>query len=67
MGHIIAIFHHGGRFYKGQYVSKLGNIVFSIHKNHFSLTELKSYAKDIGSDEIDAFFTEDPLTIILLS
>nr|XP_025884588.1 uncharacterized protein LOC101247704 [Solanum lycopersicum] len=48
MGHIIAIFHHGGRFYKGHYVSKLGNIVISIHKDHFSLTELKSYAKDIG-------------------
>ena len=67
MGHIIAIFHHGGRFYKGQYMSKLENIVFGIHKVHFSLTELKSYAKDIGYDEVDAFFTEDPLTIILLS
>ncbi|WMV48790.1 hypothetical protein MTR67_042175 [Solanum verrucosum] len=62
MGHIIAIFHHGGRIYKGQYVSKLGNIVFSIDKDHFSLTELKSYAKDIGYDEVDAFFTEDPIT-----
>ncbi|KAH0673736.1 hypothetical protein KY284_024823 [Solanum tuberosum] len=57
-----AIFHHGGRIYKGQYVSKMGNIVFSIDKDHFSLTELKSYAKDIGYDEVDAFFTEDPIT-----
>ena len=35
---------------------------FSAHKDHFSLTELKSYAKDIGYDEVDAFFTEDPIT-----
>ncbi|WMV12127.1 hypothetical protein MTR67_005512 [Solanum verrucosum] len=62
IGHIIAIFHHGGHFYKGQYMSKLGNIVFSIDKDHFSLTELKSYAKDIGYDEVDVFFTEDPIT-----
>ncbi|WMV54500.1 hypothetical protein MTR67_047885 [Solanum verrucosum] len=48
MGHIIAIFHHEGHIYKGQYVSKLENIVFSIDKDHFSLTELKSYVKDIG-------------------
>ncbi|KAG5614162.1 hypothetical protein H5410_013986 [Solanum commersonii] len=45
MGHIIAIFHHGGSFYKGRYVSKLDNIIFSIDKDHFSLTEMKSYAK----------------------
>ncbi|KAG5576123.1 hypothetical protein H5410_056257 [Solanum commersonii] len=62
MGHIIAIFHHGCHFNKGQYVSKLKNIVFSIDKDHFSLTELKSYVKDIGYDEVDAFFTEEPIT-----
>ncbi|KAG5627393.1 hypothetical protein H5410_012611, partial [Solanum commersonii] len=45
----------------GQYVSKLGNIVSSIDKDHFSLIELKSYAKDIGYDGVDAFFTEDPI------
>ena len=26
------------------------------------MTELKSYAKDIGYDEVDTFFTEDPIT-----
>ncbi|KAK4723066.1 hypothetical protein R3W88_013299 [Solanum pinnatisectum] len=62
MGHIIAVFHHGGRFYKGQYVSKLDNIIFSIDKDHFSLTEMKSYAKDVGYDEIEAFYVEDPTT-----
>ncbi|KAG5569841.1 hypothetical protein H5410_059607 [Solanum commersonii] len=42
MSHIIVIFHHGGYIYKGKYVSKVGNIIFSIDKDHFSLTELKS-------------------------
>ncbi|WMV33667.1 hypothetical protein MTR67_027052 [Solanum verrucosum] len=49
MDHIIAVFHHGGSFYKGQYVSKLDNIIFIVDKDHFSLTEMKSYAKDVGA------------------
>jgi len=62
MGHINAVFHHGGSFYKGRYVSKLDNIIFSIDKDHFSLTEMKSYVKDVGYDEIEAFYVEDPTT-----
>ncbi|MCD9561027.1 hypothetical protein HAX54_019961 [Datura stramonium] len=51
-GHIVAIFH-GGKLCKGQYVSKLKKYVFSIDKDHFSLTELKSYAKDIGASQLE--------------
>ncbi|KAG5591015.1 hypothetical protein H5410_041529 [Solanum commersonii] len=59
MGHIFIIFHRGGSFYNGQYVSKLDNIIFNIDKDHFSLTEMKSYAKDVGYDEIEVLYVED--------
>uniref|UniRef100_M1D8J5 Gag-pol polyprotein n=1 Tax=Solanum tuberosum TaxID=4113 RepID=M1D8J5_SOLTU len=62
MGHIITVFHHGGSFYKGQYVSKLDNIIFNIDKDHFSLTEMKYYAKDARYDDFEAFYVEDPTT-----
>ncbi|KAF3642222.1 hypothetical protein FXO37_22621 [Capsicum annuum] len=62
MGHIIALFHHGGRFCKGRYVSTVPNVLFEINKDHFSLTELKSYAKDIGYEDVEAFHVEDPAT-----
>lgn len=61
MGHIIDIFTIEVAFIKGQYVSKLKNIVFSIVKDYFSLTWLKSYAKDMGYDEVGVFFSEDPI------
>ena len=40
----------------------MDNIIFSIDKDHFSLTEMKSYAKDVGYDEIEVFYIEDPTT-----
>ncbi|MCD7467022.1 hypothetical protein HAX54_004193 [Datura stramonium] len=52
-GHIIVIFHHGGKLFKGQYVSNLEKVVFSIDKDQFSLTKMKSYAKDIGASQLE--------------
>lgn len=36
--------------------------MFEIDKDHFSLTELKSFANDIGYEEVGAFYVEDPAT-----
>lgn len=55
-------FYHGDLFYKGYYVLKLRNYVFYIDKDYFSLIELESFAKDIGYDETEDFYTEDPIT-----
>jgi len=63
MSHFIVVFHQGGHFYKGQYVLKLDNIIFNIDKDHFFLTEMKFDAKDVGYDEIEAFYVEDPTTL----
>lgn len=43
-------------------MSKLSNILVEIDKDHISLTELKSYANNVGYDEVKAFHVEDPAT-----
>lgn len=48
-----------GRVTEGQYVGELERVVFTIDKDHFSLTEMKCYTKDIGYDKVEGFYVKD--------
>ncbi|KAK4337810.1 hypothetical protein RND71_042297 [Anisodus tanguticus] len=62
----IATFHHESKFHKDRYASDFEKVVFSIEKDHFFLTKLKSSAKNIRYDETEAFNIKDPTNKFIL-